>query len=184
MLPPLYQVMEVEGMQLTPGRGATGYSGVFQQGSRFRASLQFARKEVSGRVRLGWYSTAVETAVAVARHRLQHGVPTHWKRKSGARLQQAEDGVPKRKSGARLQQAEDGVPKRKPKRKPKQRKPKRKSGALHASDASDMTDEQAVDQPLPCEGSDTESPSDDENEDVLMDVLPPLSQEMFDLLCG
>ena len=55
---------------------------------------------------------------------------------------------------------------------------------MHASDASDMTDEQAVDQPLPCEGSDTESPSDDENEDVLMDVLPPLSQEMFDLLCG
>ena len=81
-----------------------------------------------------------------------------------------------------MQQAEDGVPKRKPKRKPKQRKPKRKSGAC--SDASDMTDEQAVDQPLPCEGSDTESPSDDENEDVLMDVLPPLSQETFDLLCG
>ena len=76
---------------------------------------------------------------------------------------------------ARLQQAEDGVPKRKPKGKPKQRKPKRKSGALFS---------QAVDQPLPCEGSDTESPSDDENEDVLMDVLPPLSQEMFDLLCG
>ena len=179
MLPPLYQVMEAEGMQLTPGRGATGYSGVFQQGSRFRASLQFLSSRGRGRVRLGWYSTAVEAAVAVARHRLQHGVPTHWKRKSGARLQQAEDGVPKRKSGARLQQAEDGVPKRQPKR-----KPKRKSGALHASDASDMADEQAVDQPLPCEGSDTESPSDDENEDVLMDVLPPLSQETFDLLCG
>ena len=156
MLPPLYQVMEAEGMQLTPGRGATGYSGVSQQGSRFRARLRPVSSS-GGRVqvRLGWYSTAVEAAVAVARHRLQHGVPTHWKRKSGARLQQAEDGVPKRK----------------PKGKPKQRKPKRKSGALFS---------QAVDQPLPCEGSDTESPTDDENEDV----LPPLSQEEWDLLCG
>ena len=178
MLPPLYQVMEAEGMQLTPGRGATGYSGVFQQGSRFGAFQQIRRKEVSGRVRLGWYSTAVEAAVAVARHRLQHGVPTHWKRKSDSPpATQRAAGAARR--AARLQQAEDGVPKRKPKP-----KPKRKSGALHASDASDMTDEQAVDQPLPCEGSDTESPSDDENEDVLMDVLPPLSQEMFDLLCG
>ena len=73
MLPPLYQVMEAEGMQLTPGRGATGYWAVFQQGSRFRACLRRGR----GLVRLGWYSTAVEAAVAVARHRLQHGVPTH-----------------------------------------------------------------------------------------------------------
>ena len=175
MLPPLYQVMEAEGMQLTPGRGATGYSGVFQQGSRFGAFQQIRRKEVSGRVRLGWYSTAVEAAVAVARHRLQHGVPTHWKRKSDSPPATQRAAAAARRA-ARLQQAEDGVPKRKPKGKPKQRKPKRKSGALHAW--------QAVDQPLPCEGSDTESPSDDENEDVLMDVLPPLSQKMFDLLCG
>ena len=177
MLPPLYQVMEAEGMQLTPGRGATGYSGVFQQGFRFRASLQFLSSRGRGRVRLGWYSTAVEAAVAVARHRLQHGSAraTTWKRKSDSPPATQRAAAAARRA-ARLQQAEDGVPKRKPKGKPKQRKPKRKSGALHAS--------QAVDQPLPCEGSDTESPSDDENEDVLMDVLPPLSQEMFDLLCG
>ena len=170
MLPPLYQVMEAEGMQLTPGRGATGYSGVFQQGSRFRASLQFLSSRGRGRVRLGWYSTAVEAAVAVARHRLQHGVPTHWKRKSDSPPATQRAAAAARRA-ARLQQAEDGVPKRKPKGKPKQRKPKRKSGALFS---------QAVDQPLPCEGSDTESPTDDENEDV----LPPLSQEEWDLLCG
>ena len=180
MLPPLYQVMEAEGMQLTPGRGATGYSGVFQQGSRFGAFQQIRRKEVSGRVRLGWYSTAVEAAVAVARHRLQHGVPTHWKRKSDSPPATQRAAAAARRT-ARLQQAEDGVPKRKPKGKPKQRKPERKSGALFS---------QAVDQPLPCEGSDTESPTDDENEDVLPpddeneDVLPPLSQEEWDLLCG
>ena len=165
MLPPLYQVMEAEGMQLTPGRGATGYSGVFQQGSRFRASLQFLSSRGRGRVRLGWYSTAVEAAVAVARHRLQHG-----KRKSDSPPATQRAAAAARRT-ARLQQAEDSVPKRKPKGKPKQRKPERKSGALFS---------QAVDQPLPCEGSDTESPTDDENEDV----LPPLSQEEWDLLCG
>ena len=36
------------------------------------------------------------------------------------------------------------------------------------------------DQQLPGESSDTESPSDDENEDE----MPPLSQEELDLLCG
>ena len=175
MLPPLYQVMEADGMQLTPGNGVTGYLGVVQQGSRFRARLKPVSSS-GGRVqvRLGWYSTAVEAAVAVARHRLQHGVPTHWKRKSDSPPATQRAAAAARRA-ARLQQAEDGVPKRKPKGKPKQRKPERKSGALFS---------QAVDQPLPCEGSDTESPSDDENEDVLMDVLPPLSQEMFDLLCG
>jgi len=180
MLPPLYQVMEAEGMQLTPGRGATGYSGVSQQGSRFRARLRPVSSS-GGRVqvRLGWYSTAVEAAVAVARHRLQHGVPT-WKRKSDSPPATQRAAAAARRT-ARLQQAEDGVPKRKPKGKPKQRKPERKSGALFS---------QAVDQPLPCEGSDTESPTDDENEDVLPpddeneDVLPPLSQEEWDLLCG
>ena len=170
MLPPLYQVMEADGMQLTPGNGVTGYLGVVQQGSRFRARLKPVSSS-GGRVqvRLGWYSTAVEAAVAVARHRLQHGVPT-WKRKSDSPPATQRAAAAARRT-ARLQQAEDGVPKRKPKGKPKQRKPERKSGALFS---------QAVDQPLPCEGSDTESPTDDENEDV----LPPLSQEEWDLLCG
>ena len=133
-------------------------------------------------MRLGWYSTAVEAAVAVARHRLQHGWKraTTWKRKSDSPPATQRAAAAARRT-ARLQQAEDSVPKRKPKGKPKQRKPERKSGALFS---------QAVDQPLPCEGSDTESPTDDENEDVLPpddeneDVLPPLSQEEWDLLCG
>ena len=119
LLPPLYRVIEAEGMQLTRGKGVTGYSGVYPSGAGFIAKVFLP----GGSVRYSrlQFRTAVEAAVEVARRRAENGVQPRKRR----------NGVQPRKT-----RSDKGV----------SRGPMKRKKGVFNSDASDMTDEQAVEQ--------------------------------------